>query len=234
MDPRATAPSGIVESVFHRLISSRATVHHVESVGSAFRLITLENAELARRRWRPGEMIQLGFTGFQGRAYTPFAIDPAAGTLEFLGYLHGDGVASNWLKSATVGEQVFFVGPRSAGLKLESMSRPLIFFGDETSFGTVAAFRVTREGLSEVTSFFEVASVAEARPVLERIGLTSHVHLTEREPGETHLRQLEEQLVTALRVTPEASCVFTGRASSIQHLYKAARVKCSTGDLPPA
>lgn len=112
MGPRTTAPSGLVESVFHRVVSSRATVHHVEPVGDTFRLITLASADLAQHRWRPGDIIQLGFKGFHGRAYTPFAIDPTAGTVELLVYLHGEGLAASWLSSATLGEEVFFVGPR--------------------------------------------------------------------------------------------------------------------------
>lgn len=103
------------------------------------------------------------------------------------------------------------------------MSRPLVFFGDETSFGTATALRATRAALRGVTAMFEVDSLATARPALERVGLSSNPILAERESEDRHLSQLEDQLVEALRAVPETSCVFTGKASSIRRLYEAAR-----------
>lgn len=188
-----------------------------------FRLVTLAGEELEGRRWSPGDMIQIGFAGFVGRAYTPVSFDPRAGTSAFLGYVHGGaGVASRWLESLKIGEELFLVGPRSA-LKLDAVARPLIFFGDETSFGTVAALRATQEGMRDVVSFFEVDSEGASRLALERIGVTNGLTLTTRTPGERHLEPVEEALVHAIRVAPSVRCVFTGKASSIQRLYKAVR-----------
>ncbi|WP_437598281.1 siderophore-interacting protein [Sorangium sp. So ce590] len=222
MPPPSTAPLGVVESAFHRLVSRRARVRDVEPVGDAFRLVTLVGEDLEDRRWTPGDMIQIGFAGLAGRAYTPLSFDLRAGTTRFLGYVHGHGIASSWLASATIGEQLFLVGPRSA-LDLGAVNRPMIFFGDETSFGTAAAIRATPEGMRGVAFSFEVESEGASRIALERIGVTNGVTLTTREPQDRHLDRIESDLTSALGAAPQTRCVFTGRASSIQRLYKAVR-----------
>ncbi|MFE8595770.1 siderophore-interacting protein [Archangium violaceum] len=222
MSSPSTVPSGVVESVFHRLVSRRAMVREIEPVGDAFRLVTLVGEDLENRRWAPGDMIQIGFAGLAGRAYTPLSFDPRTGTTTFLGYVHGQGIASSWLASATIGEQLFLVGPRSA-LDLDSVNRPVIFFGDETSFGTAAAIRATSEGMREVAFSFEVESAEASRIALERIGVTNGVTLITREPQESHLDRVESDLTRVLLAAPWTQCVFTGKASSIQRLYKAVR-----------
>jgi NADPH-dependent ferric siderophore reductase len=133
-----------------------------------------------------------------------------------------DAARESWLASATIGEQLFLVGPRSA-LDLDAVNRPMIFFGDETSFGTAAAIRATPEGMREVAFSFEVESEEASRIALERIGVTNGVTLTTREPQDRHLDRIESDLTRALRAAPQTRCVFTGKASSIQRLYKAVR-----------
>ncbi|RKI50289.1 siderophore-interacting protein [Corallococcus sp. AB004] len=222
MPSPSTAPSGVVESMFHRLVSRRARVREVESVGDAFRLVTIEGEDLEDRRWTPGDMIQIGFAGLAGRAYTPLSFEPRTGTATFLGFVHGQGIASNWLASASTGEPLFLVGPRSA-LDLASVGRPLFFFGDETSFSTAAALRATPEGLRDVAFSFEVESTEASRIALDRIGVTTGVTLTVREPEGRHLDRIENELMRALLAEPRTRCVFTGKAPSIQRLYKAVR-----------
>jgi NADPH-dependent ferric siderophore reductase len=223
MPQPSTAPSSIVESVFHRLVSRRATVREVESLGDAFRLITLASSGLVDRRWRPGDMVQLGFTGFEGRAYTPLSFSPSTGAFALLGYVHGHGVASSWLASATVGEQVFFVGPRSAGLSLDALPRPLVLFGDETSFGTAAALLETSKGLRDVALYFEVSDEAASSVALKRLGLDDNLTLFTSAAEDRHLARVERELGSVLRAAPNTRCVFTGKASSIQRMYKASR-----------
>lgn len=99
----------------------------------------------------------------------------------------------------------------------------MLFFGDETSFGTAAALRATPEGMRGASFFFEVDSEKDSRLALERIGVTDEVTLIPREPQDHHLERLESDLTSALRATPRTRCVFTGKATSVQRLYKALR-----------
>lgn len=218
----STAPLGVVETVLHRLVSCRATVRAIEPVAEVFRLVTLAGKDLRDRRWIPGEMIQLGFAGLTGRAYTPLSFDAERGELEFLGYLHGAGLAADWLASTSVGESLFFVGPRRA-LAFDAMPRPLFFFGDETSFSTAAALHATREGTRGVTFAFEVNDASAGRTMLERLGLRDGVTLLVRDAEGRHLEALADELERAVRAVPSTHCVLTGKAASIQSLYKAAR-----------
>lgn len=223
MSSAASAPSGIVESVFHRLVSRRASVERAEILGDKFRLITLASPDLVGGRWRPGDVVQFGFAGFKGRAYTPLSFSPSTGAFSVLGYMHGDGVASSWLTSAAVGCQVFFIGPRSAGLNLEMLPRPLVLFGDETSFGTAAALPHTSKGAGGVTLYFEANDEQASKLALERVGLSDHLTLVTRKPADQHLERIERELARVLHAVPNTRCVFTGKASSVQRMYRAAR-----------
>jgi len=218
----ASAPLGVVETVIHRLVSCRAMVTSIEPVAEVYRLVRLAGEDLRGRRWVPGEMIQLGFAGLNGRAYTPHAFDAERGELEFLAFLHGPGLAADWLRSAGVGESLFFVGPRRA-LAFDAVPRPLFVFGDETSFSTAAVLHATREGMRGVTCVFEVEDEASARVVLERLGLREGVTVIARDEGGSHLQLLAGELERAVRSAPGLHCVFTGKAASIQWMYKTAR-----------
>lgn len=218
--PAATL--GVVETVFHRLVSCCASVHSIEPVAEVFRLVTLAGKDLRDRRWSPGDIIQIGFPGMVGRAYTPHVFDAVRGTLSFVGYLHGQGgPAVDWLATTQVGDSLFFVGPRRA-LALDTLSRPMFFFGDETSLSTAAALHATREGTRGVTFAFEVNDVARARAVLDHLGVRDAIVLA-RDAADRHLETLVLELQRALRAAPDLRCAFTGKAASIQLLYKAAR-----------
>lgn len=216
------APSGVVESTFLKLFGRRAEIRKVESVGELFRIVTLSGEDLQDRPWTPGDMVQIAFSGWEHRAYTPFAFDPLTGTAEFLGYVHGNGIGSAWLASPIIGERRFLAGPRTA-VDLNVLRRPALFFGDETSFSTAAALRATASGLRDVRLFFEVSSVEASRTALDRLGITDDVTLTEREGGDAHLDALESQVLRDFHATRDTHGIFTGRASSIQRLYKALR-----------
>lgn len=216
------APSGVLETTFLKLFGRRAEIRKVECVGELFRIVTLSGEDLRDRPWTPGDMIQIAFTGWEHRAYTPFTFDPLTGTAEFLGYVHGNGIGSAWLSSPTIGERRFLAGPRAA-VDLNGLRRPGLFFGDETSFSTAAALQATVPGVRGVRFFFEVASVEASRAALARLGITDEVTLTPRERGDAHLEALESQVLREFHATRDTHGVFTGNARSIQRLYKALR-----------
>lgn len=213
---------GFVESALLKLIARAVEVLAVEAIGARFRLVTFAGADLVDRAWSPGDMVQLSLGGWASRAYTPCAFDPRRGTTEILAYVHGNGVGSAWMETLARGDRGVFVGPRAA-VKLGALDRPAIVFGDETSFGTVAALRATAASTRGVTTFVEVTSLDDARAALDRLGLRAGVVPFAREDGDRHLDQLEAALLAAFSAEPASSVLLTGKAASIQRLYKALR-----------
>lgn len=215
---RERTRAGFVESKLLELIGREAEVRRVESVGPSYRVVTMQGADLEHRSFTPGDMVQISFGGWESRAYTPFTFDPATGTVEFLGYVHGGGMGSRWLTSTSPGERRFLVGPRRA-LDLEAVGRPALFFGDETSISTAAALRATAAGTSGVTFVLEVGDVAGARDVLGHLGITEEVTLVPREEDDAHLARVLALVQESFRSAGAHHGVFTGRAAAIAGLY---------------
>ncbi|MBL7262157.1 siderophore-interacting protein [Paractinoplanes lichenicola] len=219
----APRPSRLVSALLD--ISTReAEVERVEQVGPRFRLISLAVHRPAMVSWTPGDMVQLIVSGaalrgpWELRSYTPLAREP----LTILWYVHGNGPGSGWGETASVGMGCRFVGPRHA-LTLSKPARPVVFFGDETSFSTALAMRETPAGYRDVRFVLEVDSVTESRAVLDRCGLGGAVTLVGREEGDWHLGEAERAVAGALGSSPAARGILTGKATSIQRIYKAVR-----------
>ncbi len=210
---------GVMESTVLRLVGRRGLVRKTERVGERFRLITIGGDDLVERLWHPGYMLQFSFGSWESRAYTPHSYDAASGCFEFVGFVHGNGMGSAWLESVSVGEPCVLVGPRAA-INLETIARPLLFFGDETSFSTAAALGATSLGYRVVEFVFEVANPEECAPILQKLGL-AHGTVFRREPDERHLDAVERHVLGAFE-SPRRG-IFTGKAGSISRLYKAAR-----------
>ncbi|WP_439659606.1 siderophore-interacting protein [Lentzea sp. HUAS TT2] len=213
------------------LATHETEVHHVEEVSPHFRLVSITGDGLRNASWTPGDIVQVIVVGaallgpWEIRSYTPLALDPETGTAEILWYVHGGGPGSDWGASATAGTSCRVVGPRRA-VSLLKPRRPLVFFGDETSFSTAIAARATPSGFQDVRFVFEVDSVEESRAVLGRFGLSDAV-VVAREPGDDHLHAVEREVVGAYRSA--GSGLLTGKASSIQHLYRALRAAGAQG-----
>lgn len=223
MTPRQPQPnSGLLASTFLKLVARAAEVRAVEPIGDHFRLVTLGGPDLEDRAWTPGDRLQISLGGWENRTYTPLAFDAARGTTDFLAYLHGNGIGSAWIASLRGGEPCHLVGPRSA-VNLSALRRPAVFFGDETSFSTAAALRATASAYSDVKFLFEVSSVPASRAVLDRLGMTGAIALFARDDRDRHLDDIEREVLAAFRSVPATDAVFTGKASSIQRLYKSLR-----------
>lgn len=216
-------PAGFLESAMLKLIARSVEVQAVETIGSYCR-VTFAGADLVGRAWTPGDMIQISFGGWASRSYTPFAFDAHRGTTELLAYVHGhsDGIGSAWMSTLALGERCSFVGPRGA-VNLPALRRPAIMFGDETSISTAAALRATAPGSSDVMLFLEVTSLDAARAALDRLGLRERVLVVRRADEDLHLDQLEREMLAAFHAAPTSHVLLTGKAASIQRLYKALR-----------
>ncbi|MAM72941.1 MAG: siderophore-interacting protein [Tistrella sp.] len=204
-----------------------AQVAAVETLSPRFRLITLEGAALKDVSWTIGQKLQVAMgAGMTARTYTPIFWDAAAGRTQLLAYLHDLGTAqdaapgSRWAAGLTVGAQYRVFGPRrSLDLSDPGSGRPVVVFGDETSFALAASLGPRSDN---GTHLFEVSDVAEARLVLARMGL-GDTRVIGRQAGDAHLAVAEAELdrLAAGRVR----FALTGKASSIQRMSRALKAR---------
>jgi len=199
-----------------------ATVVDVHQPAERFRLITLEGEALKEIYWRPGQKIQMRLGGFVSRTYTPLLWDSSDGVAQILSYLHYQLVATTpgarWTASARVGDQCTLTAPRES-LDLSTLSRPAIFFGDETSIGLARAFKTTAGGFGGISFVLEVSSATESRKVLDALSMPS-VSLVARTRDDAHLTQVEALILQAIETDAAQQFVLSGKARSIQRLTR--------------
>jgi NADPH-dependent ferric siderophore reductase len=132
-----------------------------------------------------------------------------------LGFAHGAGPGSDWLRAAVPGSSCDIFGPR-ASLDIGRPRGPMALFGDETSLGLAHA--IEQCGMMEaVYGFFEVGDVEASRSVAAQLDLQSYT-LVRREVDDAHLTEFESKL-PALADTG-ATFVLTGKACSIQRVRR--------------
>ena len=227
-DPSRSArlPSGRWGQALIRLFMKRAHVTAVESVAAGFQLIALESPAFKGCAWTPGQKVQIAMgSAFVARTFTPIEWDAGAGRTCILGFAHGEGPASAWLREVREGDSCDVFGPRTS-LDLRAFSGPLVLFGDETSMGLACAIRRQRpDRLTHV--LLETSAVTDARKALARLDL-QQAELFERTPDEAQLQEIERRLASF--TDPETEFVLTGKASSIQGLRRAAKGLGIAGD----
>lgn len=211
--------AGLIESAVMKLFTRSATVLDIEEVGAAFRIVTLGGPALRDTGWTPGDKIQLQFGGWVQRTYTPIDWDMAAGRTRILVYLLAGGPGAQWGRNVQTGDECIVFGPRKS-VRIARPQSPVILCGDETSLGLAAA--LTRRVPAPVHTLFEVSSLADTQPVLERLQL-ANARVCARTGSEEHLPALETQMAALLRLRPSADIVLTGKAGTIQHLGRALR-----------
>lgn len=202
-----------------RLWMKRATVTANERLADRFHLITLEGDALKSVEWRPGQKVQIAMgSAFVTRTYTPIEWNAAAGRACILGYAHGDGPGSAWVRTAAVGDACDIFGPR-ASLDIGGLSGPLLIIGDETSIGL--AYAATRQDATRrVTSCFEVEDDAAAQQGVAGLDLQD-VTLVARRADQAHIAALEAAISAGTAVG--ASVVLSGKATTIQTLRQSLR-----------
>ncbi|AYV48314.1 siderophore-interacting protein [Caulobacter flavus] len=214
INPRTEASPGGFGRALIRLMMRPAWVASCELFGDRFRLVTLEGVALRGICWTPGQKIQVAMgSAFLARTYTPMTWDAVEGRTRFLGYAHGEGPGSDWLRSLRPGAPCDLFGPRPS-LSAEKLSGPLVVFGDETSFGLAGAL-AAQDPARSLACVFEVTDLEEAGAVLEPLGL-SRAALFRKRGDDAHLDTVGEALSSLARAG--ASFVLTGRAAAIQRL----------------
>lgn len=217
LETSAPAAPGRLSRALIRLLMKRATVTANEALADRFRLITLEGPGLVGVAWTPGQKIQIAMgSAFVARTYTPVAWNAVTGRACILGYAHGAGPGSDWLRAAAPGTRCDIFGPR-ASLDIGRPGGPLAIFGDETSFGLAHAL-TQGSGSEAVAGFFEVGNVEVSRLVAEQLELHPCMFIT-REVADAHLPECEAQLPAL--ADANATFVLTGKAESIRRVRHA-------------
>lgn len=197
------------------------TVRASRELGEQFRLVTLSGESLRRVRWRPGQKVQVAIGSWAYRTFTPISWDADGGSTELLLFLHGDGPGSVWGRALSPGSSCTLFGPRDS-IDLDSLDRPALLFGDETSFGLAHALRFTTSGARGVRMVFEVSSKEVAEKILGELGI-AEADLIERKLDDAHLSDVEQIVRAHVQGHSIQSCALSGKASSIQLLSKRLR-----------
>jgi NADPH-dependent ferric siderophore reductase len=197
-----------------QLVFKEFSVDEVRDVSAHFRRFRVSSESLRSSGCAAGDKVQIMIGEAGPRTFTPFSPDPAAGTFDFLAYVHGDAPAAAWARSAHSGLSFRAFGPRGS-LPLSSLIGPVVMFGDETSFGAAKSLLDTRGAADGLSFVFESTDPDEAKLVLADIGLSGSA-VVKRQAEQAHLAEIEAQLTAAGAQTADATLVLTGHAQMIQ------------------
>jgi NADPH-dependent ferric siderophore reductase len=200
-----------------RLLMKQARVVEVEAVAEGFRLITLESPEFKGLPWVPGQKVQIAMgSAFVARTFTPIEWDAAAGRTRILGYAHGHGPGSAWVRDVSAGDACDVFGPR-ASLDVGDARLPVVI-GDETSIGLAHALALAGQlRPAPLPCLFEVKAAAPARQTMVRLHLDA-AESFECMENDAHLEGIERRLPAL--AAAGATFVLTGKASTIQRLRR--------------
>jgi len=219
---------GLLMEALGRLLLRESRVTAVKSVGDRLVSIELSGAGLCGVAWVPGDKVQVLLPSRDARTYTPVRWDSAAGVTELLVYRHpGDTPGTAWSRAVAVGDVCRFVGPQRSVRAPDD--RPVVLFGDETSFAVARALASSLPA-GRVAAVFEVASRADSDASLRSLDLADAVTVERAADGAHHVL-VAERLRDALARKAGAELVMTGCAQSIQAvraLIKAAGAKPGT------
>ncbi|QJU59288.1 siderophore-interacting protein [Sphingomonas sp. AP4-R1] len=215
-----TKASGRLSQVLMRLLMRRATIAAAEPLPGRFHLITLEGEGLRDIAWTPGQKVQVAMgSAFVARTYTPMTWNADAGRTCILGYAHGSGPGSDWIRTVRPGDECDLFSPRKS-LDISLITAPLMVFGDETSLALAYALAQPDPDRA-VTCHFEVADARATQEVLQQLGLVS-AYLYPRAHDDRHLAELEAAISRQLAGDPVF--VLTGRAAAVQRLHRHLRL----------
>jgi NADPH-dependent ferric siderophore reductase len=209
----------VLRDKLSQLVFKSLTVDEARDVSRHFRRFRVSAPWLREASCAAGDKLQIMIVEAGPRTYTPFDFDAASGTLQLLAYVHAETPTASWIRSAQPGTTFRAFGPRGS-LALSGLQGPVVFFGDETSFGAAASLQRQRSAADGVSYVFECTDPQESAAVLSELGLQAQSTLVARQSGHGHLSALEQALRAAFEQRPNARLVLTGHAQTIQGLRK--------------
>lgn len=210
--------SAVLRDKLSQIVFKALTLDEAHDLSPHFRRLRFNAPWLRTAACAPGDKLQIMINEAGPRTYTPFDHDAASGSLDLVAYVHADTATGSWVRAARPGVACRVFGPRGS-LSLASLQGPVVFFGDETSFGTATSLQRARGAADGVSYVFEVSEPTESSDVLAQLGLQAPA-LIARQPAHGHLDALERAVRDAVAKQPNARLVLTGHAQSIQALRK--------------
>lgn len=208
--------SGRLNKALRLILMKSTRVTGVEPVAERFQLITLESQAFKDVAWIPGQKLQVAMSSaFLARTFTPMEWDAAEGRTRILGYAHGNGPGSEWIRRVGVGDECDVFGPRSS-LKVNNGLRSIAVLGDETSIG-LAYSLLHEEPTRTVRCLLEVNDIESVRHVATYVGM-GDAALVRKRDDDSHFQEIEAKLQPLVAADP--AFVLTGRAAFIQRLRR--------------
>jgi NADPH-dependent ferric siderophore reductase len=209
----------MVGEVFGKFVFRELTVERTYEPSPRFKRVELRGDALRGAAYEPGDKLQIFIDGDM-RTYSPFSFDAERGALSLLVYLHAAGTPStSFARALAEGDRVQVFGPRRS-LRLADIAGPIVFLGDETSFGVARSLEESADRQRSIATIFEVSERAEAEKALATLDLARST-LVERRAADSHFPELERALVSELDALAGATLVLTGRAATIQFARRA-------------
>lgn len=158
--------SPVVAQFLSRMLEPRkvkpARVAWVHEDGPRFRRVRFEGTALQGVRFIPGMDVEFRASGRATRRFSPALFDAAAGAMEVVFFVCGEGPGSAWVRSLREGAEVEVLGP-GGGLPVDPHARYHAFVGDETSVGLEECLsRSVRDGACW-SSVIEASEVPPSR-----------------------------------------------------------------------
>jgi ferric-chelate reductase (NADPH) len=203
-----------------------AQVEAAEWVGERFRLVDILAEGCRGVKWQPGAKLKIDIGDREMRTYTPLAINAKSGRVRILAYIHGQSPASQWASTISAGDNTYTSVPRSS-LDLNELSSAVVFFGDETSFGTAKTLQLHLGSDCSACCVFEVRQPDQAEAVVERLEL-ANVTLVQTREDRSHLGEIAHLLQKALADLATQHLVLTGNGRSIQAVRAPLRANSTT------
>lgn len=223
--PVAKAPGRLSQALL-RLLMRRTKIVATEWLGDHCKLITLEGLALEGVAWTPGQKVQIAMgSAFVARTYTPIEWNASTGRTCILGFEHGDGPGSRWVRGVEPGDECDIFGPRTS-LDVRRAPGSIALFGDETSIGLAYALAHQNRARS-LACFFEIEDVENARQILRQLEM-GEAELFPKQIDGAHLEAMDARIPALL--APGTHFVLTGKATTVQRL----RQSLKRYAIPPA
>jgi NADPH-dependent ferric siderophore reductase len=199
-----------------RVLLTAAVVGPV-TTHDGFRAFELAGEQLVGTTFVPGDKLRIHVGGLGLRTYTPIEWDRDRGSTRLLARLPGQGPGSAWCESVVEGAAWRFLGPQRS-VRLDRISSPPIFVGDETSFGLVLAWRAHHRGDSPVAALFEVTDADASGAVLAAHGAGGTLLSKHSDGG--HPNDLVARVLAAVDAHPGAPLCLTCCAQTIAEVRR--------------